>query len=90
MKPVIAKTLLACVGVAMLVSLPPATLPQEGPRLNKLIELTRDYLSETKDRLQQAKESDDVYDYLGSLGAMKVTEARLEWLHNVRKRLLKS
>ena len=39
MKPVIAKTLLACVGVAMLVGLPPATLAQEGPRLNKLIEL---------------------------------------------------
>ena len=55
--------------------------------LNKLIELTRDYLSETKDRLQKAKESDDLYDYLGSLGAMRVTEARLDWLRDVRKRL---
>ena len=58
--------------------------------LNKLIELTRDYLSETKERLQQAEDSDDVYDYLGCLGAMKVTEARLDWLRTVRKRLLKS
>lgn len=58
--------------------------------LNKLIELTRLYLSETKDRLQQAKEGGDLYDYLGSLGAMKVTEARLDWLYDVRKRLLKS
>ena len=38
MKHVIAKTLV-CVGVALLVGLPQGALAQEGPRLNKLIEL---------------------------------------------------
>ncbi len=31
--------------------------------------------------------SGDLYDYLGSLGAMKLTEARLDWFCDVRKRL---
>lgn len=58
--------------------------------LDQLITLTESYLSETKDRLEQGKESGDLYDYLGSLGAMKVTEARLDWLCDVRERMSKS
>ena len=58
--------------------------------LDRLIALTESYLSETKDHLEQKKRSDDLYDYLGSLGAMKITEARLAWLRVVRKRLSKN
>jgi DNA-binding PadR family transcriptional regulator len=55
--------------------------------LDQLITLTESYVAETKVRLEQGAESGDLYDYLGSLGAMKVTEARLDWLCDVRKRL---
>lgn len=58
--------------------------------LNNVIDRLRHYLSETEVRLEQGKASGDVYDYLGSLGAMKVTAARLEWLCAVRKRLSKN
>ena len=43
------------------------------------------YLAETKAHLERKSECDDLYDYLGSLGALKCTEARLEWLRYVRK-----
>jgi DNA-binding PadR family transcriptional regulator len=55
--------------------------------LTKLIGLMEDYLAETRTRLQQAEQSGDIYDYLGSLGAVKVTEARLEWLRIAQKRM---
>lgn len=58
--------------------------------LNNVIDRLRDYLSETEVRLEQGKASGDVYDYLGALGAMKVTAARLEWLQAVRRRLSKN
>ena len=48
------------------------------------------YLSETKDHLEQKKKTGELIDYLGSLGAVKVSEARLDWLRVVRKQLSKS
>jgi len=64
--------------------------PKRREYLDQLIALTERHLGQTKDHLVQKKKSDDLYDYLGSLGAMKVTEARLGWLRVVRKRLSKS
>ena len=61
--------------------------PKRREYLDQLIVLTQSYLAETKDHLAQEKKSGDLYDYLGSLGAMKVTEARLGWLRVVRKEL---
>lgn len=48
------------------------------------------YLAETKARLSQAKKSDDLFYYLGNLGAMKITEARLDWLGTVSRHLRSS
>jgi len=45
------------------------------------------YLSETRAHLAQVSETDDVYDQLGALGAVKISEARLDWLKLVHKRL---
>ena len=47
-------------------------------------------MSETKDHLEQKKKTGELIDYLGSLGAVKVSEARLDWLRVVRKQLSKS
>jgi DNA-binding PadR family transcriptional regulator len=55
--------------------------------VDQLIDLAEHYLSETKGRLEQGEESGDLYDYLGALGAVKVTKARLDWLRDVRERL---
>ena len=60
---------------------------KQGEFLNNMIALMEDYLVETKTRMAQGRASRDVYDYLGSLGAMKVTEARLDWLRIVQRRL---
>ncbi len=59
--------------------------PKRREYLDHLIALTESYLSETKDHLEQKKKTGELFDYLGSLGAMKVTEARLGWLRVVRK-----
>ncbi|MCH8867810.1 MAG: helix-turn-helix transcriptional regulator [Proteobacteria bacterium] len=63
---------------------------ERGEYLDQTIALTESFLSETKEHLGQRKKSDDLYEYLGSLGGVKVTEARLSWLRVVRKELLKS
>jgi len=55
--------------------------------LNKLITQMEHYLSETRAHLAQVSETDDVYDQLGALGAVKISEARLDWLKLVHKRL---
>ncbi len=59
--------------------------PKRQKYLDHLIALTESYLSETKEHLEQKKKTGELFDYLGSLGAMKVTEARLDWLRVVRK-----
>jgi hypothetical protein len=64
--------------------------PKRQAYLDRLIALMESYLSETKDHLEQKKKTGELIDYLGSLGAMKVTEARLDWLRVVRKQLSKS
>jgi hypothetical protein len=64
--------------------------PKRQEYLDRLIALMESYLSETKDHLEQKKKTGELIDYLGSLGAMKVTEARLDWLRVVRKQLTKS
>lgn len=51
--------------------------------LRKAIALTERYLIETQARLEQGSKDDDRYDHLGALGAVKVTEARLDWLKQV-------
>ncbi len=60
---------------------------QKLPYLDQLISEMKSYLAETKKHLDQLSQPDELYDYLGSLGAVKITEARLEWLRLVRKRL---
>ena len=60
---------------------------QKMPYLDRLISEMESYLAETKKHLDETSQTDELYDYLGSLGAVKITEARLEWLREVRKRL---
>ena len=54
--------------------------------LDKLISEMRHYLSKTKDHLGSLNEDDDPCAYLGSLGAVKIAEARLAWLREVAAR----
>ncbi len=55
--------------------------------LDELISRMEDYLSETRTYLESKSETDDLYEYLGSLGATKVTAARLDWLYTVREHI---
>jgi DNA-binding PadR family transcriptional regulator len=55
--------------------------------LGKLIVQMEHYLSETRAHLDRASETDDIYDQLGALGAVKISEARLDWLRLVYERL---
>ena len=60
---------------------------EQGDYINKLIVLMEAHLSHGKTHLDGETETGDLYDYLGSMGAVKLAEARLEWLKMVRKRL---
>jgi len=60
---------------------------QQHNFLTQVIDLTEDYLEETKMRLERIPESEDLYGYLGALGATMVTRARLDWLKEVRGRV---
>ena len=60
---------------------------QRTAYLDQLISEMESYLAETKKHLEETSKTDELFDYLGSLGAVKITEARLEWLRVVRKRL---
>ena len=64
--------------------------PKRQEYLDRLIALMESYLSETKDHLEQKKKTGELIDYLGSLGAVTLTEARLDWLRVVRKQLSQS
>jgi len=55
--------------------------------LDKLIAQMEKYLDETRAHLEQEPETADVFDYLGALGAVKIAEARLDWLRTVREQL---
>ena len=63
------------------------TASQRTEYLDTLINAVEGYLAKTREHLGMESEADDLYDYLGALGAMKITEARLEWLRAVRARL---
>lgn len=58
---------------------------QRSEFLDKLIQNVEAYLAETKERLEKADKNRDQFDYFGSLGAFKITEARLDWLQVLRK-----
>jgi DNA-binding PadR family transcriptional regulator len=60
---------------------------QQQDFLRQVINLTEVYLEETQTRLEQTPESEDLYGYLGALGATMVTRARLDWLKEVRDRV---
>jgi hypothetical protein len=55
--------------------------------LDELITRLASYLLETQSYLEGKSVTDDLYEYLGSLGAMKVTAARLDWLRTVRQHI---
>lgn len=60
---------------------------QQYDFLTQVIDMTENYLEETKMRLEQTPELDDLYGYLGALGATMVTRARLDWLKEVHDRV---
>jgi len=62
---------------------------QKKQYLDDLLELMEDFFEQTRLRLAQSPEDEDLYRYLAALGAMKTTQARLEWLRAVRKRIIK-
>lgn len=57
--------------------------------LHELVQQMQAYHLETKAHLEQISERDDLFNYLGALGAVSITAARLEWLRLIEKRLAK-
>jgi hypothetical protein len=55
--------------------------------LDRLIDQLQRYLSLTEAHLHDELSGGNVYDYLGALGAVRITEARLGWLREIRHRL---
>ena len=55
--------------------------------LDQLIAELDSYLAATRTHLAEVSAGADLYDYLGSLGAVRITAARLGWLREVRGRL---
>ena len=62
---------------------------QQIELMKDLIARMENYLLKMQAHLESQSESEDLYAYLGALGAMRITEARLDWLKLVHKRLLK-
>jgi len=60
---------------------------QQASYLDNLVVEMERYLGKTKDHLSTLSQMDDAYAYLGALGAVKITKARLEWLREVHKAL---
>ena len=58
--------------------------------VDKLIVEMEHYLRKTKAHLSSVSGTEDAYARLGSLGAVRITEARLKWLQDVRKALKSS
>jgi DNA-binding PadR family transcriptional regulator len=52
-----------------------------------LIDQMESHLQETRERLASISETEDQFGYFGSLAAVRITEARLDWLKHVQKRL---
>ena len=57
--------------------------------IEDLIVQLESYLLETRAHLETRAEADDPYEHLGALGAVRITEARLDWLRTMRGRLPK-
>jgi hypothetical protein len=55
--------------------------------LDRLIDQLQRYLSLTEAHLHDELSGGNVYDHLGALGAVRITEARLGWLREIRHRL---
>lgn len=55
--------------------------------LHDLIKQMEAYHLETRAHLDQISEKDDLFNYLGALGAVSITAARLDWLRLIEKRL---
>jgi len=64
------------------------SVTQRATYLEKLVAEMEHYLSTTKTHLSSLSQTDDGFAHLGALGAVKITEARLEWLREVHKALL--
>ena len=58
--------------------------------IEQLLKEMEDYLAATATHLAEASEGGDLYDYLGAFGAVKITEARLDWLREVGRQLRKA
>jgi DNA-binding PadR family transcriptional regulator len=56
---------------------------QQRAYLDKLVSEMTHYLGKTKDHLGTLNEDDDPCNYLASLGAVRIAEARAEWLQEV-------
>jgi len=53
--------------------------------LDKLIEILQQYLDDIEKRHEEDRNADGQFAWLGSMGAVMTTRARLEWLRFVRK-----
>lgn len=63
---------------------------QQAGYIEEVIEAVESYLLKTREHMENIPETDDLFAYLGALGAVKITEARLDWLRVVRDRLTAS
>ena len=55
--------------------------------LNDLVIEMERFLGKTRNYLNTISRTDDIDAYFGALGAVRITEARLEWLQEVRNEL---
>lgn len=63
------------------------SVAQRATYLDKLVLEMECYLEKTKEHLNDMSQKDDPLAYFGAVGAVKITEARLEWVQQVRKAL---
>jgi DNA-binding PadR family transcriptional regulator len=61
--------------------------PERRRHIGELVQQVERHLEEVVARLERSPDDIDLFDHLGALGALHLTEARLEWLKRVRKRL---
>lgn len=60
---------------------------QRDGYVQKLVSEMKSYVTKTQDHLDSLSQADDLDTYLGALGAVRIAEARLAWLCDVRKAL---
>jgi len=61
---------------------------QQASYLDSLVVEMERYTRKTKEHLSTLSQTGETFAYLGALGAVKIAEARSEWLREVRKALL--